>query len=257
MKRAALSRVGSIDLVDLQAVSDSLGRDFLPHPFVVLQPSGFPSYQDYRDFVAAVPERLARGDLRHISRWLNAYVEADVRVECVVSIVGSHRGRLLAHRRDQLGFIAAQNSENHCVEIFEVPPYELGPAIAGSLALTRPGRSPRMKIPGLVREPSYGVGRDDESSTVLQRDSGAGWRSIPRSAVTRYTRIQSHWRPARDWGFDRRKSTVACLAVEDDGDYIYSSGFDYLTPMTEQNLSDRVDELIAEDIAELRQSRRD
>lgn len=119
MKRTALSRVASLDLVDLQAVSDSLGRDFLPHPFVVTRPSRFGSFQEYQAYVAAIPERLAHGDLRDTSRWLTSYVQADIRVECVVSIVGSQRGRILAHRHGQLGFIAAQNSADHCVDIFE------------------------------------------------------------------------------------------------------------------------------------------
>lgn len=255
MKRTALSRVGSLDLVDLQAISDSLGRDFLPHPFVVTRPSRFGSFPEYRAYVAAVPDRLAHGDLVDMSRWLKSYVEADIRVECVVSIVGSQRGRLLAHRRGQLGFIAAQNPGDHCVDIFEVPPYELGSAVAGSLAHTQPGMHPRIVIPDLVRQPPQRGIPVEGQSTVRQRDSASGLPSISRTAVTRYTRIQSRWQPARNWGFDRRKTTVACLAVKNDGDYIYSPGFDYLTPMTVQNLRDRIDAMIAEDIANLRESR--
>ncbi|KQH79201.1 hypothetical protein AO501_14105 [Mycobacterium gordonae] len=256
MKRPALSPVGSIDLVDLQAVSDSLGRDFIPHPFVVLRQSRFGSYQQYQDYVAAIPERIARGDLRSISRWVASYQEADLRVECVVSIVGSQRGRIMAHRRDQLGFIAAQNYENDCVDIFEVSPYELGAVIAGSLALTQPGTHPKVVIPGLVRQPFPAGGGSDSDSSVVQRDSRTGRVSVPRNKVTRYTRIQSRWRPARDWGFDRRKTTVATVAVSNDGDYIYSPGFDYLTPTTMQNLGSRIDAAIAEDVADLRESRR-
>lgn len=252
MKRAALRRVGRIDLIDLQAISDSLGRDFIPHPFVMTTPSRFDSYQEYQTYLAAIGHRLTDGDLRDAQQWVTSYVDADIRVECVVSIVGSSRGRLLAHRRGQLGFLAVQNDEHHCVDIYAVPPYELGPAIAGSLALTQPGRHSAIVIPGLTRTPP----RDTEAdSAVLQRDSGPGPASVARSRVTRYTRVQSRWQPARDWGFDRGKDTVACVAISDDGDYIYAPGFERLTPMTAASLRDRIDALIADDVVSLRESR--
>ncbi|WP_065160401.1 ESX secretion-associated protein EspG [Mycobacterium asiaticum] len=254
MKRAALSRVGRIDLVDLQAISESLGRDFLPHPFVVPEPSRFDSYQEYEAYVAAVPERLAHGDLREFNQWLTSYVNSDIRVECVVSIVGAPRGRLLAHRHGQTGFLAAQNSAEQCIEVYRVSPYELGSAITGSLALTKPGTHSRIAIPDLVRV-SPRDGGHDAVSTVLQRDSGRRNISIPRSELSRYTRVQSRCQPARDWGFDRRKNTAACVTIKNDGDYIYAPNFEYLTPMTPQLLSERIDALIAEDVASLRSLR--
>jgi hypothetical protein len=255
MKQAALRRVGRIDLIDLQAISDSLGRDFLPHPFVVLQPSRFSSQQEYSSYVAAIPERLAKGDLREVKQWVTSYVEADIRVECVVSIVGSPRGRLLAHRQGQLGFVAAQDSADHVVDVYAVAPFDLGPAIAGSLALSKPGMHAKIVIPGLVREASAASGKDGLDPRILQRDGGRRPLSAPRSSVARYTRIQSRCQPARDWGFDRNKSTVACVTIKDDGDYIYAPEFEYLTPMTRQSLAGRIDDLIAEDVARLRNLR--
>lgn len=255
MKRAALSRVGRLELVDLQAISDKLGRDFLPHPFVVLQPSRFGSYQEYESYLAAVPGRLEGGDLQDFAPWITSYINADIRVECVVSIVGARRGRMMAHRRGQSGFVAAQNDEEHCVDVFAVAPYELGPAVAGSLALTQPGKHSAIVIPGLVRPPAEPKADKDEAPVIMSRDITRGRVSIARSHVLRLARIQSHWQPARDWGFDRSKSTVSCVNVSDDGDYIYAPDFDYLTPMTMDNLADRIDAMIAEDVARLRQSR--
>lgn len=255
MKRAALRRVGRIDLIDLQAITDSLGRDFLPHPFVVLKPSRFPSQQEYSSYVEAIPERLAQGDLRDLKQWITSYVEADIRVECVVSIVGSPRGRLLAHRQGQLGFVAAQDSADHVVDVYAVPPFDLGPAVAGSLALSQPGMHSKIVIPGLVRETATARVNDGLQPPVLQRDGWRGPLSVPRSQVARYTRVQSRYLPARDWGFDRTKNTVACVTIKDDGDYIYAPKFEYLTPMTRQSLADRIDDLIAEDVARLRNLR--
>ncbi|QPI36534.1 hypothetical protein I2456_18895 [Mycobacterium kubicae] len=248
-----MSRIGQIDLVDVQAISDSLGRDFLPHPFVVSQPSRFDSYQEYEDYLAAIHGRLAGGDLVNFDQWVTSYVHADIRVECVVSIVGAPRGRLLAHRRGPLGFLAVQNSEDHVVDVYAVSPYDLGLAIAGSLALTNAGTTPRIVIPGLVRRP-HGASAEEDLA-VLRRESNAGPVSIPRSHVARYARIQSRWQPARDWGFDRTKKTVAYVCIKDDGDYIYAPGFDYLTPMTLSSLHNRLDEMIAEDVTRLRDSR--
>ncbi|OBJ52924.1 hypothetical protein [Mycobacterium sp. 1423905.2] len=253
MKRAALSRVGRIDLVDVQAISDNLGRDFIPHPFVVSQPSPFDSYQEYENYLAAIPERLARGDLSAFDQWITSYLHAEIRVECVVSMVGAPRGRLLAHRRGPLGFLAVQDSKDHVVEVYTVSAYDLGLAIAGSIALTNPGTHSRIIIPDLVRPPHGASAADDFA--VLRRERNAGSVSIPRSHVVRYTRIQSRWQPAREWGFDRSKKTVGYVCIKDDGDYIYAPGFDYLTPMTLSGLHNRVDELIAEDVTRLRHSR--
>jgi hypothetical protein len=45
--------------------------------------------------------------------------------------------------------------------------------------------------------------------------------------------------------------------VRDDGDYLYESGREHARPMTESMLRQRIDQLIAEDVAILRETRRD
>lgn len=255
MKQVALNHVGRLDLVDLQALSDSIGRDFMPHPFVQFRPTRFADYDEYAAYTAAAPDRLSHGDLREFNQWFSSYLNADLRVECVVSIVDAPRGRILAHRRGELGFIAAQRTTDHVIDVYTVLPYDLGPAIAGSLALTRPGRQAKIVIPEFVRHPATGAD-DDAELAIREQVVGSEAVSVPRSAVTRYTRVQSRWQQARDWGFDRDKDVVVCVAIDDDGDYIYAPGFHHLTPMTGQNLSDRIDALIAEDVARLRESRR-
>ncbi|WP_205874003.1 ESX secretion-associated protein EspG [Mycobacterium camsae] len=254
MKHVALNRVGSIDLVDLQAISDSTGRDFLPFPFAQLRPTRFASFQEYASHAAAAPERLRHGDLRDFHLWFTTYLNADIRVESVVSIVGAPRGRILAHRCGQSGFIAAQRSEDHVIDIYAVPPFDLGPAITSALALTGPGRHPKIVIPEFVRTKSRGD--DSREVSVRSTEASSDALSVPRSKVLRYTRIQSRWQPARDWGFDRSKDVLVYVAIGDDGDYIYSPKFVYLTPMTAGNLSERIDQLIADDIARLRAQRK-
>lgn len=255
MKRAALDYVGRLDLVDLQALSDSVGREFLPHPFVQQRPTRFANYEEYAAHRAAAPGRLRDGDLSDFNAWFTGCLNADIRVECVVSIVGAPRGRLLAHRRGESGFLAAQRSEDHAVDIYTVSPYDLGLAIVGALALTQPGKHPKIVIPEFVRQPTPSVGEEDSGFTIRQLDLQSDAKPVPRTDVKRYTRIQSRWQPARDWGFDRTKDLAVYVAIDDDGDYLYAPKFHYLTTMTARNLADRIDSLIADDVANVREFR--
>lgn len=256
VKRAALTRVGRLDLIDLQALCDSYGREFLPHPFAHLRSSPFACYHEYAAHRTAVRDRLSEGDLSELNPWFSSYLDADIRVECVVSTVGAPRGRLLAHRRGQLGFIAAQRPDEHLIEVYTVLPYELGPAIAGALTLTQPGKHARIAIPHFLRRAASSPG-DDEDVRVQYRDLDSEAVSVAPAQVTRCTRVQSHWKPARDWGFDHTKNAVVWVTTKDDGDYIYTPNFEFLTPMTARGLTVRIDELIAQDIDQARQSQGD
>lgn len=255
MKRVALNQVGRLDLIDLQAISDSYGREFMPHPFVHLRSSPFASYQEYEVHKIAVRDRLCRGDLSDFNRWFSTYLDADIRVECVVSSVVAPRGRLLAHRRGQHGFIAAQRPDDHVVEVYAVSPYEIGPAITEALTLTTPGRHAKIAIPDFVRRTVQPSSFDvNEIVPLVHRDRHTDTVSVPRSQVTRCVRVQSHWGPAREWGFSHSKKAVVCVAVEGDGDYLYTQSFEFLTPMTAHSLTSRINDLIAEDVAQVRRS---
>ena len=81
--------------------------------------------------------------------------------------------------------------------------------------------------------------------------------TIPASEVSAYSTVQSHWLPTRKWGFDGRKNSVVWIRVIDDGDYMYAPDFSHAVPMTAMALHQRVDELIAEDVAILREFRSD
>ena len=48
--RADLHQIGSIDLTDLDILSKSYGRDFLPYPFMLTRPSRFSTRNEYVNY---------------------------------------------------------------------------------------------------------------------------------------------------------------------------------------------------------------
>lgn len=67
--------------------------------------------------------------------------------------------------------------------------------------------------------------------------------------------IQSRCDPAREWGLGQGRKAVGWVRVRDDGEYIYNPDFSHATPVTPQTLGKRIDQLIIEDVAVLRQRR--
>jgi hypothetical protein len=96
-----------------------------------------------------------------------------------------------------------------------------------------------------------------EAFAVNDRITTAIETTIRATEVTAYATVQSHWRPTRKWGFDRGKSALAWIRVNEDGDYIYTPDGSNAKPMTSQILQYRIDRLVADDIAILREFRRD
>ena len=252
-ERVALNRAGSIEVAGVAALSESYGRDFMPHPFAHTRSSEFAGLDDYTAYVTATLDRINHGDLRALKQWFVAYVNADIRVECAVENPGAPRGRLMAHRCGDAGYLAVQQPDADIVEVYTVSPYQLGAAIAGSLELTTPGKHQKIVIPEFAGRRTS----DAEAPVTRQHrvDTVNEEINVPYAEMTRYARVQSHWQPARDWGFDRGKNAVVCVRIGDDGEYIYAPGFAHLTPMTARVLARRIDELIAEDVAAVRQAR--
>ncbi|MBN3459623.1 hypothetical protein JNN96_36945 [Mycobacterium sp. DSM 3803] len=252
-----LKRVGALAMIDLEVMCDQRGMDSIPHPFAHLHPSPFSNLDEYHSYSSTVPDRLNYGDLQELKLWFESYREADLRVECVVSIVGALRERILAHRLGDLGFVAIQRSEDRLVEVYSVSPFDLGAAIAGLVGLTKPGAHPKIVIPEFRKKQSAEHGNDDGTFTIRhEKAPSPTMLAIPREKVLRYGRVQSRWQPARQWGFDREKNIAVWLHIADDGDYLYSPNFTFLTPMKGLNLRERIDQLIAEDVAIIRQMRR-
>lgn len=248
----SLQRLGRIEVRDLRVISEYLGRDFLPFPLIPTVPHRFADLGAYRDYARTVPDRFKHGDLAVFGKWFATYAEADIRVECRVQHfpADTPSTRLLAHRSGELGFLAEQQADD-VVDMFTLSAYDLGPAVAGTVELTNPGTRPGIVIPEYVPQALRG-----RATTDSDRTWGVGAPvSVSKDAVIAYGTVQSHCRPARTWGLDQDKDAVVWVRLRDDGDYIYASGYRSATPMSRRDLSGRIDELIAADVASLRLSR--
>ncbi|OBJ84521.1 ESX secretion-associated protein EspG [Mycobacterium asiaticum] len=248
----SLQRLGRIEVRDLRVISEYLGRDFLPFPLIPTLAHRFADLGAYRDYARTVPDRFKHGDLAVFGKWFATYAEADLRVECQVHHfpADSPSTRLLAHRTGELGFLAEQQADD-VVDMFTLSAYDLGPAVAGTVELTNPGTRPRIVIPEYVPQALRG-----RATTASDPTWGVGAPvSVSKDAVIAYGTVQSHCRPARTWGLDQDKDAVVWVRLRDDGDYIYAPGYRSATPMSRRDLSGRIDELIAADVASLRVSR--
>jgi EspG family len=156
MSPADLRKIGSIDLLDLDIISRFSGRDFLPYPFMFTQPSRFSWHDEYAEYARSVPDRFNNGDLRMFQECAGSYANADIRVECHVQYIPADTPsvRVVAARRDQAGFLAKQRPYEGFIDVYELSPYLLGPAVAESVALEKPGRRSAISFPSTRLSPT-------------------------------------------------------------------------------------------------------
>lgn len=249
-----LNRVGSIALRDLRIISEGYGRDFLPYPFMQTVADPFANYDEYAAHAATVPDRYNEGDLRTFHKWFSTYLQADLRVECSVQYLNSDTAglRMVTHRSGESGFLAKQESDD-AIAVSALSAYDVGAALAGMVELTKPGKHPEIVIPEYARRPK--PSGDDGAVVVQEQIVTRAAITVPRAEVTVFARVQSHCRPARDWGFDTRKNAVVWVRLSDDGEYIYAPDLSCAKPMTAPVLSDRIERLIAQDVKVLRELR--
>lgn len=255
MTAVDLRPVGSIDLIDLDSISTFYGRDFLPYPFMLTRPPGFSTQRELDEYARSVPDRFSNGDLRIFYRCCESYVAADIRVECNVQYIPADTPsiRVVAHRAGELGFLAKQRPDEDIIDVYELSPYDLGPAIADSVVLTKPGSRSEIVVPEyLSRSDNANAPQDFSVRSVLPSSTATEVRSAD---VTAYSRVQSHWRQTRRWGFDRGKKAIVWARIKDDGEYIFSPDFTSARPMDRRTLAERTDRLIAEDVKSLREFR--
>lgn len=241
-----LRRVGGIELADLAAICELQGLEHLPHPFFTgaWLPRGDTSG-------TTVDQRFADGDLHVFQCWMDAYRSADIWVESVVHFASRETPvmRILAHRTGESGFFSSQRPGEGVVDIFTLSPYELGAAVAASVGLTTPGKNARIVVPGFLPNRDHDaadrkLGRRGQTEAVVVEDD-----------VTAFGVIQSHCQPAREWGLDWGRKYVAWVRVRDDGEYIYSLDSSHAAPVTPAVLGVRIDQLIAGEVAVLRERR--
>lgn len=246
-----LTRLGSIDVLDIEVISRYLGREFAPFPFTGTRPHRFTAGADYTSYARGLPDRFNHGDLRIFRSWFDAHMNADIRVECRVQFIPADTPfvRVTGHRLGQTGFLAVQRPDIDVVDVYTVSPYDLGAAIAGLAELTEPGSHANIVIPEYIPQSL----RDDTNpQRVALGPLAKGVLVIPSARVSAYATVQSHRHPARTWGVDQDSDAVVWVRISDDGEYIYVPGFHQAIPMTRRLLAERVDRLIAADVAVLR-----
>jgi hypothetical protein len=252
-----VSQVGILDLLDLNTISEFYGRDFLPYPFMFTQPSRFATRDEALAYASAVPDRFNHGDLSVFMQCVAAYDAADIRVECHIQYIPADTPsvRVMAYRTGQLGFFTQQRPDADLIDIYTVSPYDLGAATCEAVSLTQPGRHPEIVIPEYA--PRDGAEFDTGAFVVRHRQASRTEVTIPVNEVTAYATVQSHWRPTRKWGLDHGKRAVVWVRIYDDGEYIYVPDHSHARPMTKSLLHEQIDRLIADDVAILREFRRD
>lgn len=256
--RVDLQAVGSIDVTDLDIISKSYGRDFLPYPFMLTRSSRFATHDEYAAYAASVPDRFNHGDLRTFRRWAASYAYADIRVECHVQYIPADTPniRVVGNRVGELGYVAKQRPDEDVIDVYEVSPYDLGSAVSGLAGITKPGGRSAIVIPEYCA--LFGGNTDAaEEFTVLASADTIDATEVRRADVTAFGKVQSHWRPSRRWGFDRGKNAAIWVRIKDDGDYIFASDFRQALPVSRPTLAERIDQLIAEDVAAIRNFRND
>ena len=259
MSTADRRKVGSVSLLDVDIINSLYGHDFLPYPFMFTQPPRFSWHDEraeYEMYERSVPERFNNGDLAIYQQCAAAYVNADIRVECHVQYIPADTPsvRVVALRCDQLGFLAQQRPDEDVIDIYELSPYLLGPAVADSVALEKPGHRSRIVIPEYVRGPNNAGAAEDLTVRDMTEEVPDAI-VVPRSDVTAFGTVQTHWRPTRSWGLDPSKKFAVWVRIKDDGEYLYKPDFSEATPVTRPTLAERIDRLISEDIKALRQFR--
>jgi hypothetical protein len=220
------------------------------------RPSEFASAEEASIYASSVPDRFRYGDLLKFYDCARTYVDADIRVECHVQYIPSDTAsvRMVAYRRGELGFLATQRPDADVIDVHTVSAYELGAAICNFVSLDRPGRSSSIVVPEFV--PRGRAEFDDGDYIVRDVMDSPTDVVVPQSEVAVYSTVQSHWRPTREWGPDRNKASIVWIRVRDDGDYVYEPQYACARPMTEPILQQRIDQLISDDVASLREFRR-
>lgn len=250
--------IGAIDLLDLQLINERQGRDPLPYPFMLTRSTRFEFAEEVARYAAQLPDRLRSGDLSAFAKCLEAWTRAEVTVTGHVQHVPADTAsvRVLGFCTGQAGYLLEQRGYADIVDVHAVSPFELGAALAAAMRLERPGRHPRIVAPDdLVIRPAVAV--DDDEVVVRHTVSTEPGVKVSVSQMSAYARVQSHWRPARDWGIDPGRETVTWVRLKDDGDYLGAPDRSHGIPLTTALLAERIDRLIAADLEMLREARGD
>lgn len=255
--------VGTAAVVDLEAACELYGCDVLPYPLGRSRPVGS-VWLATRD-VKPIDDRLKDGDLRGVRAWVEALVRADVGVECRVSFRADTPDlRLHGLLCGESGFVAVQRRDRDAVDvidIYAVSPTALGAVVADSIGLVGAGAHARIAVAGhgaLLPASSEALEEYDDFGFPIPhggpREPAA--HTVDERDVVATGTVQSRYDPARRWGFEPERRALRWIQAGD-GDYLYAPGdAGYAEPLDAETLRECIDELIADDLAVVRERRR-
>lgn len=259
MSTVRLTPLGSAELVDLIGMCPGNG-DGVPYPFWRTRRD--PYWGDIAQKLPPFGDRFDE-ELSPLRPWVETYGCADIWVEGRVKAFTENTPdiRLLAHRAGEAGFIAAQHPATDVVDVYRLSPLDLGAAVAGMAKLTQPGSRPAIVLPGFldhfIDKPADVTDDEDDYDVSIRVNAGSSSRAtiLDYDNVILLGIVQSRCGPSEVRGVDWARDAVVWVRIRGDGDYVYTSDRGHAVPVTARTLRDRIDQLIAADVAVLRRQR--
>jgi ESAT-6 protein secretion system EspG family protein len=247
-------KLGTLTVLELHIFCQEYGRGFLPYPFRFTKPVPYVYEDELSRFRADLIERLKAGEFDHLRRWLDVQIrEAEIRVESMSMNASEVTAALSATRWHDVGFIANQDADD-VISVSQLSAYDLGPEIGKLAGLSdRPGSHPKVTVPSLNIQ-MRSQAPSSPQSVIVDEVRAVDSMAIPREDLVAGGEIYTDHRPPKRWRPDRTKDFIGWLTTAD-GDYLVQAPYEYATPVTRKQLSDKIDRLIAADAAELRELR--
>jgi hypothetical protein len=245
-------RLASVTVLELHVFSQRWGRAFMPYPFRFTRPIPYESDAELSAHRAEVVEGLAGGRYDALRRWFDVQLrDAEIRVEgSFTTADGTASAGISATRWQDVGFVARQDDDD-VITVEQVSAYELGAEVAKLADLSgKPGAHDRVTVPDIGIHRRAATRPVDATAVVDPVAEPEPTRLAPESLLAG-GEIQSAYLPAKRWGRDRSKSFIGWLRTRS-GDYVVGEPYEYATPVTRSQLTERVDRLIAADVAAIR-----
>jgi hypothetical protein len=249
-------QLGTLTVLDLHIFCQEYGRGSLPYPFRFTKPTPYEYDHELNGYRAGLLQRFAAGEFDHLRRWLDVQLrQAEIRVEAMFMTASEVTAAVSATRWQEVGFIANQDAED-VISVYQLSAYDIGPEIGKLAQLSgKPGSNPRVAVPSL-RIHSRAQPRASASIIVDEVKATDPVTVLAFDDLVAGGEIHTDYRPPTRWGPDRTKEFVGWLTAAD-GDYVVQAPYEYATPVTRAQLIDKIDRLIAADVAELRELRAD
>jgi hypothetical protein len=247
--------LGTVSILELQALAAHIGRAVLPYPFRFTKPVAQSYEHEMREYRNEIRDRVTAGEFAHLRRWLDvALRDAEIRVDSMVTTATDVVAAVSATRWQELGFVAVQDNDDN-VTVHQVSAYEIGAEVAKLARLGgKPGVHPRVEIPS-VRVHTRRSASIATGTVVVDGVKAADpLPVIPFEKLVAGGRIHVDHRTTAAWSPDRSKEFIAWVNTAD-GDYVVQPPYEFAKPVTRNELAAGIDRLIAAEAARLREKR--